>query len=268
MSKARLPQQASIQPGLLPMEARMLSRPPPRRLLVVSRDEPELRRVVLQETRALLLEQLKRPRADGKPGWTVHELSQRFGFTSQNIHHHLKILEAHGLARVAGEEATNGLARQFWTTDVEHVYTDMAPDAKAALARAKAMAHHAAPPDAGDEAGYFRRHFDAMARLGAAVPPERQAEVVAFYRRESALFSAAFEALQAPLQQAAQEQGVAEAKSALHFAALARMPEEDFDAWVQGLRALRAAVRAADAAPREPVHQMPLRAQTGFGGPS
>lgn len=218
----------------------------PRKLLYVSRDEPGLRRVVLQETRSLLLDLLKRPRADGKPGWTVHELGQRLAFTAQNIHHHLKILEAHGLARVAAEEATNGLARQYWTTDVEHVYTDLAPDAKAALAQDKAMAHHAQP---GADAGYFARHFEAMALLGRPVPRAFHDALTAFYRRETDLFSAQFARLQPRLQQAAQRCGTGEAKSALHFAAIAGMGDAEFEAWVEGLRLLRRASRHGEELP-------------------
>ncbi|MCA1812423.1 MAG: helix-turn-helix domain-containing protein [Halobacteriales archaeon] len=227
---------------------------PPRRLLVVPRDQPELRRVVLQETRALLLEQLKRPRADGKPGWTLHDLGRRLGCTTQNVHHHLKILERHGLARVAAEEATHGLARQYWTTDVEHVYTDMAPDARAALAREKARAHHVQPPEDAGQDAYFRRHFDAMALLGQAVLPERQRDVVRFYQRESELFARHFRRMDLPLQEAAERCGVGEAKSALHFAAIAAMTEHEFEEWVHGLRSLRAAARTevVVAGPRGP----------------
>jgi hypothetical protein len=218
---------------------------PPRRLLVVPRDEHGLRRVVLQETRALLLEQLKRPRADGKPGWTLHDLARRLGCTTQNVHHHLKVLQRAGLARVAAEEATHGLARQYWTTDVEHVYTDMAPDARAALARDKAMAHHAQPPAEALPDAYFRRHFEAMALLGQPVHAEAQGDVEAFYRAESALFARRFQDMDPALPEAARRCGVAEAKSALHFAAIAGMSEAEFEAWVRGLRALRAATRPA-----------------------
>lgn len=211
------------------------------RLLFVPRGDTEMRRIVLQETRSLLLDLLKRPRADGRTGWTVQELARRLGFTSQNIHHHLKILEERGLARVAMEEQTNGLARQYWTTDVAHVYTDMAPEAKAALALDKALGHHARP---GADEAYFQRHFEAMALLGARVPRERWAELVDFYRFESELFSREFERLQPRLQEAAGRHGVGEAKSALHFAAIASFSDAEFEAWVEGLRRLRAASRS------------------------
>ena len=214
------------------------------KLLFIPRDDAELRRVVLQETRSLLLDALKRPRADGKPGWTIQELARKLGFTAQNIHHHLKILEERGLARVAGEEQTNGLARQFWVTDVEHVYTDQAADAKAALALDKALAHHA-PRDA--EGAYFARHFEALAQLGAPVRPEHREDLSAFYRRESALFAREFARLQPRLGAAAERWGVAEAKSALHFAALAAFSDAEFDAWVEGLRRLRRAARKEEA---------------------
>jgi DNA-binding transcriptional ArsR family regulator len=210
------------------------------KLLYIAKDDAELRRLVLQETRALLLDALKRPRADGKPGYTIQELARKLGFTAQNIHHHLKLLEEKGLARVAAEEPTHGLHRQFWVTDVEHVYTDMAPEAKAALAMDKAQAHHA--PAQAEEA-YFERHFEAMAALGARVPREERAQLMEFYRRESALFGRAFQRLQPRLGQAAQRWGVGEAKSALHFAAIASFSDAEFEAWVEGLRRLRDAAK-------------------------
>lgn len=215
---------------------------PAPKLLFIARDDAALRRVVLQETRSLLLDTLKRPRTDGKPGHTIQDLARRLSFTAQNIHHHLKILEQAGLARVAAEEQTNGLARQFWVTDVEHVYTDMAPDAKAALALDKALAHHA-PRDA--EEAYFARHFEALAQLGARVPRDVRPDVAAFYRRESALFGREFARLQPRLGDAAQRWGVGEAKSALHFAAINAFTDAEFDAWVEGLRLLRRATRAS-----------------------
>lgn len=212
-------------------------------LLYVPREDAELRRVVLQETRSLLLDLLKRPRADGKVGWTVHELARRLECTAQNAHHHLKILERHGLARVASEEPTNGIPRHYWTTHVEHVYTDMAADEKAALALTKARGHHTQAE--GDEA-YFGRHFRALADLGAPIPSDLQPDVAGFYRRETALFQREFGRAEPRLRAAAAKWGVAEAKSALHFAAIAAFSEAEFDAWVEGLRLLR---RAAGRAP-------------------
>ncbi|HEV8360466.1 MAG TPA: helix-turn-helix domain-containing protein, partial [Candidatus Thermoplasmatota archaeon] len=162
----------------------MDSQSPGARLLFVPREDADLRRVVLQETRSLLLELLKKPRAD-KPGWAVQELARRLGCTTQNAHHHLKILEERGLARVAFTEPTHGIPRQYWTTDIAHVYTDMAADDKAALALDKARAHHVAP---GADDAYFQRHFEALRHLGAPVASDLQPDVAAFYRRESALF--------------------------------------------------------------------------------
>jgi len=216
------------------------------RMLYVPKEDTELRRIVLQETRYLLLDLLKRPRADGKSGWSVQDLARRLTCTTQNIHHHLKILEERGLARVAAEEETNGLARQYWTTDVQHVYTDMAPEAKAALVLDKARAHH--NPSESTE-GYYERHFQAMAHLGAAVPRDRWPELTAFYRRESGFFEAAFRGMEPRLQEAAARWGVAETKAALHFATLAQASDEEFEAWVEGLRALRRATRVARARP-------------------
>jgi predicted transcriptional regulator len=216
------------------------------RLLFVPREDSELRRVVLQETRSLLLELLRKPRTDGKLGWSTQELARRLGCTTQNAHHHLKILEERGLAWVSFTEPTHGIPRQYWTTDIAHVYTDMAADAKAALAMDKARAHHAAP---GADEAYFQRHFEALRLLGAPVAAPLQASAVDFYRRESALFARELARMEPRLREVAARCGVGEAKSALHFAAIAAFSEAEFEDWVQGLRGLRAAVQARRAQP-------------------
>jgi helix-turn-helix protein len=217
--------------------------------LYVPREDAAMRRVVLQETRSLLLELLRRPRADGKRGWTVQELSRRLDCTAQNAHHHLQILRDHGLAHVAIEEPTNGIPRQYWSTHVAHVYTDMAADAKSALALEKARAHHAGD----DGEAYFARHFRALGEMGIAITPDLQPDVAAFYRRESALFAREFARMDPVLRGAAARWGVGETKSALHFAAIAAFSEAEFDAWVDGLRLLRKAARA----PPKPMEAAP-----------
>lgn len=65
--------------------------------------------VVFQETRWRILDHLVRHRRA-----TVADLAEVIGCTRQNVHHHLKELERHGLARVVDQDETRGLPRHHW----------------------------------------------------------------------------------------------------------------------------------------------------------
>lgn len=76
---------------------------------------------VLQETRLRMLAVLSSPRAHVRGGYTISELGELLGCSSQNAHHHLKILQRVGAARVVRSEATQRIPRQFWLSDVHRV---------------------------------------------------------------------------------------------------------------------------------------------------
>lgn len=69
--------------------------------------------LVFQDTRWGILDHLMR-----RGPATLTDLADQLGCTRQNVHHHIKRLEAHGLAHVVDVEETNGLPRHYWATNL------------------------------------------------------------------------------------------------------------------------------------------------------